>query len=236
MLALPRAIVTDIEGTTSSIAFVHEVLFPYARARLADFVADHAEAVAPILAQVRAEAGDAAMDTAACVALLLEWHDADRKIGPLKTLQGMIWDRGFASGEISGHVYADAAEGLRRWHAAGIALYIYSSGSVAAQKLLFGSTEFGDLTPLFSGYFDTAIGGKKDASSYRGIAASLELPAGDILFLSDVAEELEAAQAAGFAVTLLVREGDLPHSRFAEVTGFSPIWPAESLGKSAQAA
>ena len=221
----PRAIVTDIEGTTSSIAFVHEVMFPFSRARLADFVASHGAEVAPILARIRAMPEGVGADDAACVALLLEWHDADRKIEPLKTLQGMIWADGFASGALRGHIYPDAAEGLKRWHRAGIALYIYSSGSVAAQKLLFGHSDFGDLTPLFSGHFDTAIGGKKEAASYRAIAARLGLPAGDILFLSDVAEELEAAAEAGFAVMLLMREGDLPESRFPASRDFTIILP-----------
>lgn len=226
--AAPRAIVTDIEGTTSSLAFVHEVLFPYSRARLADYVATHADAVAPVLDAVRAEAGDAALDVDGCVALLLEWHDADRKIGPLKTLQGMIWAEGYAAGQLTGHVYADAVAGLRRWHAAGIALYIYSSGSVTAQKLIFGRTDFGDLTPLFSGYFDTAIGAKRDAAAYRAIAEAIALPPADILFLSDVEAELDAAAAAGFAVTLLAREGEAPGSRYPVTASFDSILPEKA--------
>ena len=177
----PGAIVTDIEGTTSSLAFVHEVLFPYSRARLADFVATHAERVASILAEVRTEAGKPTLSADDCIALLLKWHDEDRKIGPLKTLQGLIWEQGFAAGALKGHVYADAVAGLRRWHKHNIPLYIYSSGSVAAQKLLFGHSDFGDLTQLFSGYFDTGIGGKKEAESYRAIARKLALPTADIL-------------------------------------------------------
>lgn len=227
--ARPNAIVTDIEGTTSSLAFVHEVLFPYSRARLADYVANNAAAAAPLLDAVRTEVGDAALDDAACIGRLLEWHDADRKIGPLKALQGMIWEGGFASGDLRGHVYPDAVEGLRRWHAAGIPLYIYSSGSIAAQKLLFGHSEAGDLTPLFAGYFDTAIGGKKEPESYRAIAASLGLPATAILFLSDVAEELEAARQAGFSVMLVARDGDLPQSLFPAVRDFAAILPDEAL-------
>lgn len=202
----PAAIVTDIEGTTSSIAFVHEVLFPYSRARLADFVRAHPREVEPILDAVRAEAG-APLDTEACVALLTQWHDADRKIGPLKQLQGLIWAAGYAARAYTGHVYADAAEGLRRWHGAGIPLYVYSSGSVAAQKLLFGWSDHGDLTPLFTGHFDTAIGGKREVGSYQAIAARLALAPATILFLSDTPEELAAAREAGFAVTLLARDG-----------------------------
>lgn len=202
----PRAIVTDIEGTTSSIAFVHEVLFPYSRARLAQFVAENPDKVEPILGAVRVEAGKQDLDSDGCVALLLEWHDADRKIGPLKELQGLIWVEGYASGTLKGHVYDDAATALRRWHEAGIALYVYSSGSVAAQKLLFGHTAYGDLTGLFSGYFDTVVGGKREDASYHAIAKAIGLPADEILFLSDVTEELAAAQDAGFAVILVARD------------------------------
>jgi enolase-phosphatase E1 len=220
-----RVILTDIEGTTSSIAFVHEVLFPYSRARLADYVAAHAEApaVAAILADVRAEAGDLALDLAGCTALLEEWHDADRKIGPLKTLQGLIWTEGYAAGALEGHVYPDAVAGLRRWHGAGIALYVYSSGSVAAQKLIFGHTAWGDLTPLFAGHFDTAVGGKKEAASYAAIARAIGCAPGEILFLSDIEAELAAAAEAGLAVTLLARDGEPAASPYPFATTFDTI-------------
>jgi len=221
---IPKAIVTDIEGTTSSIAFVHEVLFPYSRARLADYAKAHAAEIGAILDQVRAEAGDPALDLDGCIALLLDWHDADRKIGPLKELQGLIWAEGFAAGELQGHIYPDALDGLRGWHARGIALYIYSSGSVAAQKLLFGHTPEGDLTPLFAGFFDTAVGGKKEAASYRRIAERIGLPASDLLFLSDVEDELTAAEEAGFAVILLARDAPA-ESRFPATTSFETIVP-----------
>ena len=221
----PRAIVTDIEGTTSSIAFVHEVLFPYSRARLADYVAAHAPELATILAEVRAEANDPALDLAGCIALLVQWHDADRKIAPLKTLQGLIWAEAYASGAIKGHIYADAAAGLARWQARGLALAVYSSGSVAAQRLLFGHSEAGDLTGLFSGWFDTAVGAKREAASYRAIAGALALPPADILFLSDVEAELAAAQEAGMAVTLLARDGVPKASFYPVATSFETIVP-----------
>ncbi|KEQ51428.1 acireductone synthase [Sphingobium chlorophenolicum] len=228
-MTAPRAIVTDIEGTTSSIAFVHEVLFPYSQARLADYVAAHPAEAAPILASVRDEVANPALDEAGCVAALLQWHKEDRKIGPLKTLQGMIWAEGFAEGALRGHVYPDAVAGLRRWHAAGIALYIYSSGSVGAQKLLFGHSEAGDLNPLFSGHFDTAIGGKKETASYRAIADAMALPPAEILFLSDVEAELAAAQQAGMQVTLLARDGLPAASPFPVETGFDNILPEVAL-------
>lgn len=222
----PKAIVTDIEGTTSSLAFVQEVLFPYSRARLADFVAADPAQAAPILDQVRAEAGRPDLDQDGCVALLLEWHDADRKIGPLKELQGLIWAQGYAEGALRSHVYADAVEGLRRWHARGIALYVYSSGSGTAQKLLFAHTEFGDLTPLFSGHFDTAIGGKKEALSYSAIVRAIGLAPADILFLSDVADELAAAREAGLSVILLARDGAPETGAFPAVSSFDSILPS----------
>jgi enolase-phosphatase E1 len=219
----PRAIVTDIEGTCSSIAFVHEVLFPFARSRLADYVAVHPDRVEPILAQVRDEAGMPELDTKGCIALLGEWQDADRKIGPLKELQGLIWAEGYSDGVLQGHVYADAVDALRRWHAMGISLYVYSSGSVAAQRLLFRHTVYGDLTGLFSGHFDTGTGPKLAAQSYAQIAAAIGVPPGDILFLSDAPGELEAASDARLQVMQLVRDGAGADGRFPLARDFTTI-------------
>jgi enolase-phosphatase E1 len=192
------AVLLDIEGTTSSISFVADELFPYARAHLRDFVAAHPGEVAPILAEVP---GDHP------VATLLEWIDEDRKATPLKTLQGMIWAQGYADGTLKGHVYPDTPEALRRWHAAGISTHIYSSGSIAAQKLLFRHSREGDLTPLIFGYFDTTTGPKQEADSYARIATALALPAAAILFVSDVQREVDAARAAGMQALLIAREG-----------------------------
>lgn len=196
-----KAILTDIEGTTSSIAFVAEVLFPYARAHLAAYVAAHPAETAPILAEV------AASDPGDPVATLLRWIDEDRKATPLKALQGMIWSDGYASGAFRGHIYPDAVAGLQRWHAAGIALYVFSSGSVPAQKLLFGHSDAGDLTPLFSGYFDTTTGPKREAASYAKIAEAIGIAPADVLFLSDTPEEVAAARGAGMAARLIDRAG-----------------------------
>ena len=223
MVASVRAIVTDIEGTTSSIAFVADVLFPYAKAHLRDFVEAHPQEVAPLLDEVRAaEPGDP-------VDVLLRWIDEDRKATPLKTLQGLIWAEGYADGILSGHIYSDAAEALGRWHTYGLQLYVYSSGSIAAQKLIFGHSDFGDLTPLFSGYFDTGVGGKKEAGAYRAIAQAIGVAPGEILFLSDIAAELQAAREAGFAVTLLAREGAPADTSFPVATSFDSIETAETL-------
>ncbi len=204
------AIVTDIEGTTTAISFVHDVLFPYARANLNGFVAAHGRepAVRAELDAAKREAGDPAMSDEAVVAVLRRWIDEDRKATPLKALQGMIWAEGYKAGGFQGHIYDDAAEALRRWHRAGKKLYVYSSGSVPAQKLIFGHTKFGDLTPLFSGYFDTTTGPKKEADSYRRIAAAIGMPASRMLFLSDSTDEIAAARAAGLHTVQLRRPGE----------------------------
>jgi len=224
-----KAIVTDIEGTTSSISFVKDVLFPYARNHLPDFIRQHRDdaTVQRLLADVRHEAGCAEMNDEGVVTQLIRWIDEDQKITPLKALQGLIWLDGYRQGAFTGHIYADAVEYLQKWHDQGYALYIYSSGSVQAQKLLFGHSDAGDLNPLFSGHFDTLIGGKKEADSYRRIAAQIGIQAGDILFLSDIQEELDAAAAAGLQTYWLVRDRDVidPNAVHRQVRDFSGIQP-----------
>lgn len=212
-----RAIVTDIEGTTTALSFVKDELFPYARARIADFVRQRSDdsEVARALDQARAlMAGEQSVPAEdigleAVIGQLEGWIDEDRKVTPLKQLQGLIWEQGYRDGELHGHLYPDADAALRRWHEQDIGLYVYSSGSIHAQKLLFGHTAAGDLTPLFSGYFDTTTGAKQDADSYRRIVAAIGLPAGQILFLSDIEAELDAAREAGMQTCQLVREGEL---------------------------
>lgn len=205
-----RAIVTDIEGTTSALSFVKDVLFPYARRQLAKFVAEHGSEpqVRALLDAAKAEAGGELNDTE-IVQQLERWIDEDRKITPLKSLQGLIWEAGYRQGDFKGHIYPDAAQQLRAWHSQGIKLYVYSSGSVYAQKLLFGYSEAGDLTALFSGYYDTHIGAKQAVASYQAIVQDIQLPANDILFLSDVVAELDAARSSGMQTVQLVRDGAL---------------------------
>ncbi|MGN6518300.1 MAG: acireductone synthase [Dokdonella sp.] len=200
-------ILTDIEGTTSSISFVKDVLFPYARERLPAFIETHADdpEVQHWLHEAAKEAGLVSASRQELIELLIGWIHADRKSTALKALQGMIWKDGYTSGEYRAHVYPEVAARLRAWQAAGKRLYVYSSGSVPAQRLFFAHTEAGDLTPCFSGYFDTETGPKREAESYRRIASAIGEPPAAILFLSDIVEELDAAAAAGLGTTLLAR-------------------------------
>ena len=220
-----RAIVTDVEGTTSSVDFVYDVLFPYAVEALPEYVRNHATEpeVREQLDAVAEESGADPEDTEGLIDRLLAWIDEDRKATPLKALQGMIWRHGYERGDFKGHIYEDAAEHLRRWHDQGLELYVYSSGSVQAQKLLYGNSEAGDLTPLFSGYFDTHVGDKKQADSYRNIVAEIGTEPDQVLFLSDVAEELEAAEEAGMQTCWLVRRGELPDTDRPVARDFSDV-------------
>ncbi|WP_148862405.1 acireductone synthase [Marinobacter fonticola] len=203
-------ILTDIEGTTSSISFVHDVLFPYAAEHMADFVRQQApdnEAVQVQLKAVADESGGDPSDLEGLVDTLLTWIREDRKATPLKALQGMIWEKGYRDGDFKGHVYQDAADKLREWHDRGLRQYVYSSGSVQAQKLIFGFSSCGNLTPFFSGYFDTHVGAKREAKAYRNILDELGLGTEPetVLFLSDITQELDAAAEAGMETILLVR-------------------------------
>ncbi|WP_455914124.1 MULTISPECIES: acireductone synthase [Pseudomonas] len=221
-----KAILTDIEGTTSAVSFVFDVLFPYAKQHLPAFVREHA-ADPEVAAQLQAVRNDSAEPDASVdrvIEILLQWIAEDRKATPLKALQGMVWQQGYQAGQLKGHVYPDAVEALKRWHQAGYALYVYSSGSIQAQKLIFGCSEAGDLSGLFSGYFDTTSGPKREEASYRSIASSIGQPAEAILFLSDIVEELDAAQGAGMVTCALVRDGgELDgHINVSSFTGIEP--------------
>jgi enolase-phosphatase E1 len=202
-----EAVVLDIEGTTTSVAFATDVLYPYARARLPNFVRQHRDEpeVAAILDEAR-EAGGVFNDEAVVVRMC-HWMERDQKVTPLKELQGLIWEDGYRGGELVTHLYPDVAPAMRAWHARGLRLYIYSSGSTHAQQLIYGHTVAGDLTPLLSGYFDTRVGHKREVGAYRHIAEAIGVPPRRILFLSDVREELDAAREAGWQTVWLVREG-----------------------------
>jgi enolase-phosphatase E1 len=216
-----RAVVTDIEGTVSRISYVKDVLFPYARARLPDFLRDHGAD-----AQVGAELDEVARLAPGqdVLATLLAWMDQDSKATPLKALQGMIWSEGFSSGALRGELYGDVPTVLFRWRDLGVRLFVYSSGSEQAQRLLFGHTQAGDLVPLFEAFFDTRVGPKREPASYAAIAGLIGVPAAEILFLSDVAAELEAAVSAGMQVCHVVRPEDVTQAgRFAAVETFEEV-------------
>ncbi len=217
-----RAVLLDIEGTTTPLAFVHDVLFPYARRHLYSYLASFvgtpdgdawvAGLRAEWVADVSAGAGPpdwSRTPPETALAYLLWLMDRDRKSPQLKRLQGWIWERGYRAGELEGEVFPDVPHALTRWNAAGIEVAIYSSGSVLAQRLLFGRTRYGDLTPRFKGFFDTAVGPKTSPDSYRNIAAALDRAAAEVLFISDVVAELYAARIAGMAVALCVRPGNV---------------------------
>jgi len=217
-----RVILLDIEGTTTPVRFVKETLFPYARARLAQWITEHADepetrAACEALA-LHCVAEDADLAATAC-----RLADADQKLTALKTLQGLVWDAGYGDGSIIAPLYPDVAPALARWHADGVRLAIFSSGSIHAQHLLFAHTAEGDLTPLLSGYFDTTIGAKGDASSYAAIAAHLDVAPHELLFLSDIRAELLAARAAGVQAIGVARESDIAPPEPDAITHFDAI-------------
>ena len=222
-----HAALIDIEGTIGSIAFVRDVLFPYASARLDAYVSEHQAdpKVSEILDQTAAESGAARNDLAALLAALHDWSNRDVKVLPLKQLQGLIWVEGFESAGIRGHLYQDAIDALHRFHDAGVALYVYSSGSIAAQKLLFGHSVAGDLIPLFSGFFDTTIGGKRESASYERILRELGFAPNETIFFSDNESELDAAQEAGVQTVQLARpeDGTVPTTRHACIESFYEV-------------
>jgi enolase-phosphatase E1 len=222
-----RSILLDIEGTTTPIAFVHEVLFSYARSRAKDYLSLHLRSpeVLTDLARLREEHAadiehnleppplvdgpqDAEIDS---IVAYVHWLiDRDRKSTGLKSLQGKIWKEGYLDGTLKAQLFEDVAPALRRWRGAGLSISIFSSGSSLAQRLLFAHTEAGDLTRFIDNYFDTTIGSKTAIESYRSIASTLNLPAHEILFISDVVPELDAASATGMQTVLCIRPGNQP--------------------------
>lgn len=231
-------VLMDVEGTTSSVKFVYDVMFPFARRELGAYLAQAWDEPACQAAceQIAADAGHASLaawtaTTGGSTRELVEAEatrlmDADQKATGLKQLQGLIWKSGFDSGEMVAHVYPDVPPALDRWRAAGVDLRIYSSGSIQAQKLFFGHTQQGDLLPLLTGHYDTTTGPKREAASYTAIAADWGLAPESILFLSDITAELDAARDAGLQTALLLRPDNAPvepgHGH-AEVTSFGEI-------------
>jgi enolase-phosphatase E1 len=237
-----RVVLLDIEGTTTPIAFVHQTLFSHARAHLDSFL--HGHWGVPEVDQIAAQlAGEHAQDRGAdglppwradgpeqtreSAAAYVRWlMDRDRKSPGLKALQGLIWQSAYSAGELKGEVFDDVPRALARWHDQGLRVAIYSSGSELAQRLLFASTAYGDLTSRIDAFFDTAVGAKQDMTSYQRISAALDCEPAEILFLSDVAAELTAAESAGCAVMLCIRSGNAPQpdaDRFAQLGSFDAL-------------
>jgi enolase-phosphatase E1 len=216
------AVVIDIEGTTSRAGFIYDVLFPYSRARMADWIGAHrdSDVVREISAQTRELLSVGDLSEADLVAALVAWIDSDTKAAPLKTAQGEIWAEGYSRGELKSQLFDDVAPALHAWHDAGLALYIYSSGSTKAQQNWFANSPAGDLTAILSGYFDiNTAGPKRESASYVAIAEAIAQPAPRIVFLSDAAEELAAATAAGWQTVGLSRDGEpYAHNTPAEFT------------------
>ena len=213
-----RAILLDIEGTTTPIAFVHEVLFSYARTHAREFLATNsnsAEVSADVALLREEQAADLNQGNHPPDSIpdYVDWLiERDRKSTGLKSLQGKIWRQGYVDGSLKSEVYADVAPALERWRAQGLSINIFSSGSVLAQQLLFAHTEAGDLTKFIDNYFDTNVGKKGDAESYRRIAEALSQNANDVLFISDVVAELDAATEAGMSTLLSIRPGNPPQN------------------------
>ncbi len=219
-----RAIITDIEGTTSSISYVRDVMFPYSRQKLRTFLMDNwdKEEVARIIRGLEEKLRQK-VSLELAIRTFEDWIDKDLKEPLLKELQGHIWEEGFQSGDLKGHVYEDAYIKLKEWKEEGYKLYIYSSGSVKAQRLFFGHTNFGDLTMLFDGFFDTSVGGKKEKESYFRIAKAVGFDTRECLFLSDTEEELDAANFAGMKTIRVVRDGPVVNSKHRVVKHFLEI-------------
>jgi enolase-phosphatase E1 len=218
-----KAILTDIEGTITRISFVKDVLFPYAAKHLPDFVREH-QNNAQVKAQIEAvkqELKDPNADIDTVISALLSWIAEDKKITPLKQLQGLVWQFGYENGDFTGHLYDDAYQFLTQQKASGRQLYVYSSGSVKAQQLLFAHSDFGDIRELFSDFFDTQVGAKQDPDAYQTILAKLPYSAEEILFLSDVVAELDAAKKVGIKTLQLFRDGQVTSNAHPIVNDFT---------------
>lgn len=223
-----KYILTDVEGTTTSISFVHEVLFPFAKYNLKNYISKNSQTpdVQNILNQTKKtaiEENQKIINDAEVCDLLIHWIEIDRKHPALKNLQGLIWEQGYVSGEIKGHVYKDVPMALELWKKKGINLGVYSSGSVKAQHLIFEFSTVGNLRPYFLDHFDTAVGHKREVTSYLNIAKILDLDPSEILFLSDIKEELDAARLAKMDTIQLVRQSDVVLGDHKIVTSFSEI-------------
>lgn len=219
-----KAILVDIEGTISSLDYVRKVMFPFSKKNLRSFIIHHrsGEIVKKLLGELSLKLGKI-IEIEEAINILESWIDNDLKEPILKEIQGYIWEEGFKSGQLKGHIYQDAYDKLKEWKNKGIKLYVFSSGSVKAQELFFQHTDYGDITSLFSGFFDTKIGSKKDKESYIKISNEIKVKPSEVLFLSDVEEELDAAAEARMNTIKIQRYGVLTPSKHKVIRDFSSI-------------
>jgi len=223
---MPKGILLDIEGTTTPISFVYDVLFPYARTHAGEYLDNEAQQSLKLEYDAEIACGATPPAWSENALAYVYWlMDQDRKSTALKTLQGRIWQEGYRRGELQGEVFPDVPVALQRWHDAGLDVRIYSSGSILAQKLIFSTTRYGDLTRFLNGYFDTTTGAKVDAASYAAIAKAFGVPPAEILFISDVTRELDAAVKGGLQVRLAIRPGNpaQPTNAYSSITSLSEI-------------
>lgn len=234
-----RGILLDIEGTTSSISFVYDVMFPYVRKNVESFLDSSWDDSAvqeclPLLTNdlekesVEAWLGELSVEErkSAVATGVIGLMDADVKATGLKQLQGLIWKDGFTSSQMVAHLYDEVADCIKSWKQSGVDVRIYSSGSVQAQRLFFGHSVAGDLLDQFSGHYDTTTGPKRESASYEKIAAEFDCQTEEILFVSDIVEELEAAKTAGLQAVLSIRPGNKPvppEHGFETISGFDEI-------------
>ncbi len=213
-----KALIFDIEGTTTDINFVHNILFPFAKKNIESFVRSEQENLAPLIQKIKADNNISSIDEV--IALLKKWIDEDKKVKELKDIQGLIWKEGYQKGEYTAHLYPDVIPALNKWKDQGLDLYIYSSGSIQAQKLLFSHTESGDITSLFKGYFDTTSGPKKESQSYKTIASDIDVSPQMITFFTDSPDEAKAASEAELNVIHVNRDGLYDDSKFKMIKSF----------------
>lgn len=220
-----RALVVDTAGTTTDLAFIEEILFPYSSQKLAAFLQANTNnvLVENCISDVKEMVLEPDADLDRVVAILRQWITEDRKATPLKTLQGLIWKQGYAENAFKGHVYPDFIDAVTQYSKNGIRIYSFSSGSVEAQKLLFSHSDGGDLTPLFSGHFDTRTGNKTYKQAYLNILNTISLSPKQVLFISDRIEELKAADEAGLNVVYMKRFAEQADSNYRTVSNFSEL-------------
>ena len=217
-----KAVILDIEGTTTDINFVHKVLFPYSREHMEAFLSENQQtpSIKIIIDSIKKEFLEDTSSLEEVLGLIKNWIDTDQKIPQLKQLQGILWEEGYKKNIYQGHIYADVVPCIENWRKQGMKIFIYSSGSVKAQKLLFQHTTEGDITDLFDGYYDTGVGHKKEVQSYKNIIEDIDIPGSEVIFLSDIEDELNAAEQAGLNTYHVNRDGLYSDSKHPIIDNF----------------